>query len=190
MSGVRRLTERGHGVQAVNDAEVVELGAIVDDGAAERLEVRVLQDLPPSGLRRVAVPGGPRRGRGLQQLSDLLQGHGVVVVGDLGRVLGDPAQNLVRLARALDQTLHGEERVVAHLLVDEVPRLLLPAAGRGSPPVTVDRHVVLVVRGQRGRSHVVGVVVMVEPSMGVGAALVQRVGRGRRRVGEVRGRSL
>lgn len=120
-------------------------------------------------------------------------------MGDLGGVLSDPAQHLIRTPRALDQTLHGEERVVAHLLMDEVPGLLL-ADGGGSPSswsppsVRVEVGVVLVVGGQWGWGQVgrlwvgvgmrmgVGVVVVVEvrSSVGVGAALVQRVGGGRR----------
>lgn len=76
-----------------------------------------------------------------------------MVVGDLGRVLGDPAQHLLGVPRALDQALHGEKGVVAHFLVDEVPRLLFPA-GRGGCPscspasVCVKVGVVLVVGEQ------------------------------------------
>lgn len=48
-----------------------------------------------------------------------------MIVRDLPWILGDPAQNFIHGARAIDQSLHGEEGVIAHLLVDEVPGLLL-----------------------------------------------------------------
>ena len=44
---------------------------------------------------------------------------------DLAGVLGDPSEHLVHAARAVDQPLHGEEGVIAHLLMNEVPGLLL-----------------------------------------------------------------
>lgn len=44
---------------------------------------------------------------------------------DLPRILRDPAEHFIHAARAIDQPLHGEEGVVAHLLVDKVPGLLL-----------------------------------------------------------------
>lgn len=202
----RQLTECGHGVQTVNDAEVVKLGAVADDGVAECLEVLMFKDLSPvplcssasRGLTVSLVPDGASRGCGLQQLSDLLQGDRVVVVGDFCGVLGDPAQHLVGTTRALDQPLHGEERVVTHLLVDKVPRLLLAGGGpssRTSASICVEGGMVLVVGRQKGWGQVVGlrvgviVVVEVRSSVGVGAALVQRVGGGRwgwvRVVGEV-----
>lgn len=76
-----------------------------------------------------------------------------MVVGDLGRVLSDPAQHLVCVPRALDQALHGEKGVIAHFLMDEVPRLLLPSGGAGASahgPTSVCMKVcvVLVVREQ------------------------------------------
>ena len=103
VDSVQRLTECSHSIQAVDNAEVVELGAVVDDGVAERLEVLMLQDLSPiplqsasRGLGVCGVPCGLWRGRGLQKLSYLLQGDGVMVVGDFGGVLSDPAEHLVR----------------------------------------------------------------------------------------------
>lgn len=48
-----------------------------------------------------------------------------MIVRDLPWILRDPAKNFIHGARAINQPLHGEEGVVAHLLVDEVPRLLL-----------------------------------------------------------------
>lgn len=47
-----------------------------------------------------------------------------MVVRDLPRILSDPAEHLIHTARAVDQSLHGEEGVVAHLLMNEVPGLL------------------------------------------------------------------
>lgn len=198
-----RLTQRRHRVQTVDNAEVVKLGTVVDDSVAERLEILMVQDLTTfhavvvasSGRLRLAVLpwGSCWWGRGLEQLSDLLQRHGVVVVGDLGRVLGDPAQNFVGTPRSFDQPLHCEECVVAHLLVDEVPRLLLAARSgcccyRCPPAVGVELGMVLImgmqgrwsqVRRLRVRVVVVVLVVEVGPSVAVGSALVQRVGRGR-----------
>lgn len=78
--------------------------------------------------------------------------------------------------------------------MDEVPRLLLAAcrgcSSRSCPPTKgVELGVMLVVRGQRRRSQVgwlrvgvrmrVVVVVEVSSSVGVGAALIQRVSGGR-----------
>lgn len=158
----------------------------------------MLQDLPGAPTlataTATAVPGlslgavrASSRGRGLQQLSDLLQGDGVVVVGDLGGVLGDPAQNLLGVAGTLDQALHGEEGVIAHLLVDEVPRLLLPtdrgpASSRSPASVRIEVGVVVVVRGQGWRGQVggLGVIVGVEvhAPVGVRAAGEHWVGGG------------
>ncbi len=48
-----------------------------------------------------------------------------MIVRDLPWILGDPAQNFIHSARTIDQPLHGEEGIIAHLLVDEVPGFLL-----------------------------------------------------------------
>lgn len=48
-----------------------------------------------------------------------------MIVRNLPWILRDPAENFIHGARAIDQPLHGEEGVVAHLLMDEVPGLLL-----------------------------------------------------------------
>lgn len=56
----RRLTERRHSVKTVDYAEVVKLGAVVNNGVAERLKVLMLQDVSSTaapGATPGAAPG-------------------------------------------------------------------------------------------------------------------------------------
>lgn len=91
-----------------------------------------------------------------------------MVVRDLPWVLSDPAEHLVNAVRSVDQSLHGEEGVVAHLLMNEVPGLLLAVVHVG---------VWLVVWRREVRDLGVRVVVLmwlVVGSVGIHTALVER----------------
>lgn len=105
---------------------------------------------------------------------------------DLPWVLSDPAEHLIHTARAVDQSFHGEERVVAHLLVNEVPGLLFAVVHVG---------VGLVVwRGEVGDLGVCMVVLvgLVVGSVGIHTALIERRREilRRRDVGVMRGEGV